>query len=250
MTRKWLLLAALIAALVAIPLAGCTAETTNIAELFRSQVEGIWVSGTGKVTVTPDIATLNLGIEAQETSVAEAQGKASESMDDVRNTLSQNGVADKDIQTRRFSIYQVTRWDQTKQEEVVIGFRVVNMVTAKIRAIDKVGSIIDAVATAGGDLVRISGVVFSVDNPEEYHAEARKKAMDDAKAKAKQLADLAGVTLGHPLYISESAPTTPPIYRAAMPEAVSAPAPAVETSISPGELEITLNVQVAFEIQD
>ena len=60
-------------------------------------------------------------------------------------------------------------------------------VTAKIRNIDKAGGIIDAVAIAGGDLTRIDGISFSVDDPSSYYTEARKLAVADAKAKASSL---------------------------------------------------------------
>ena len=229
-------------------LSGCTKTATpSLGGIFSTQQEGIWVTGTGKVSVVPDIATLRLGIEAQEVSVAEAQSKATEAMNRVMDALDDNGVADKDIQTQRFSIQRVTRWDNVKQEEIVIGYRASNIVTAKIRDLDKVGDIIDAVAKAGGDLTRIDGIAFSVDDPSAYHEEAREKAMADAKAKAKQLANLADVTLGKPTYISESIQIPSPIYpRVAYEEA---PIPAA-APISPGEMEISLTIQVAYAILD
>jgi len=144
---------------------------------LNNQVEGIWVSGTGKVTVTSDIATLQLGIEAQEASVGEAQAKASEAMDKVMTALTDNGVAEKDIQTRYFRIRQRIRWDEEQQQEVVIGYRVTNEVVAKIRDMDKVSTIIDAVVAAGGEYTRINNLSFSVDDPSAYYDEAREKAM-------------------------------------------------------------------------
>jgi len=158
--------------------------------------------------------------------------------------LIDNGVAEKDIQTQYFSIRQITKWDRETEEEVVVGYRVTNMVTAKIREIDKAGAIIDAVAEAGGDLTRIDGISFSVDDPSAYYEEARQKAMADAEAKAEQLAELAGVTLGKPTYISEG--ISYPIYpRDYMYEMAGA---APETPISPGEMEISLTVQVVYAI--
>ena len=135
--------------------------------------------------------------------MAEAQSRAAEAMDNVMTALTKNGVAKNDIQTQRFSIRRVTKWDRVKEEETVIGYRVTNMVTAKIRDIDEAGTIIDAVVEAGGDLTRIDNISFSVDDPSDYYEEARQEAMAEAKAKAKQLAELAGVTLGKPTYISE-----------------------------------------------
>jgi len=247
MKKSWFLVIGLALVLTTVLLGGCTPTTTpTLGGIFSTQQAGIWVTGTGKVTVVPDIATLRLGIEAQEASVAEAQSKATEAMNRVMDALDDNGVVKKDIQTQYFSIQKVTRWDNVKQEEVVIGYRVSNVVTAKIRDIDKAGDIIDAVAEAGGDLTRIDSIAFSVDDPSAYHEEAREKAMAESKDKAKQLANLADVTLGKPTYISESIQAPPPIYPRVMYE--GAPIPAAAPPISPGEMEISLTVQVAYAI--
>ena len=223
----------------------CTAGPTTIGTVdLNTQQEGIWVNGQGEVTVTPDLATLWLGVEAQADTVTEAQSQAVEAMDNVMTALTDNGVDEDDIQTQYFSIDQVTRWDD--DEYVVIGYRVTNMVIAKIRDIDNVGAIIDAVAEAGGDLTRINNIAFSVDDPSEYYEEAREEAMADAKAKAEQLADLAGIELGQPTYISEGNIYPPIVYR----DAGMAPEEGYTTSIGPGEIELTLTVQVAYAIED
>jgi uncharacterized protein YggE len=238
--------------LAIVGLAGCGAGDTILRDIeainISSQQEGIWVTGQGKVTADLDIVTLRLGIEVEEATVAEAQTQAVEAMEKVEAALTDNGVAEKDIQTQSFSIRRVTKWDRVKEEEIVIGYRVTNMVTAKIRDIDKAGAIIDAVAEAGGDLTRIDSISFSIDDPSDYYEEAREKAMADAKAKAEQLAELADVTLGKPTYISESTYVPPVIRGAVYEEAMPAPA-SVETSISPGEMEISLTVQVGYAIQ-
>jgi uncharacterized protein YggE len=249
MKKYWLVAMSLVLVLAVVGFAGCSAGPTTIGTVdINSQQTGIWVNGEGKVTVTPDIATLSLGIEAQATTVAEAQTQAATAMETVMAALAENGVADKDIQTQYFSIYQVTRWDDNRDEQVVIGYRVTNMVTAKIRDIGQAGLIIDAVAAAGGDYTRINNISFSVDDPTPYYKEARQKAMADAKAKAEQLADLAGVKLGQPTYISEGSVSPLVIYRDA---GMVVPAPAESTTpISPGEIELTLNVQVAYAIAD
>jgi len=212
-----------------------------------SQQEGIWVTGEGKMSVTPDIASLNLGVESQEATVAAAQAKAAEAMDKVMTALKNAGIADKDIQTAYFNIYPVTYWDDQTQREVTVGYRVSNTVTAKIRVLDTVGSVIDAVVAAGGDLTRIDSLSFSLDDPTIYNKELREKAMADAKAKAEQLAQLAGVSLGQPTYVTESSYVPSPIYRDVAMGAMPIPAPA-PTPVSPGEMDITLNVQVTYAI--
>ena len=253
MKRKWFLAASLALVLAIGGLVGCSPGTTLQGGIeginISNQQQGIWVTGQGKVTAVPDIITLSVGVESLEASVAMAQSRAAEAMDRVMTALTDNGVAEKDIQTQYFSIRKVTRWDREKEEEVVIGYRVTNTVTAKIRDVDKAGSIIDAVALAGGDLTRINNIGFSIDDPSAYSAyyeEAREMAMADAKAKAEQLAELADVTLDKPIYISESS-WTPPITRDVMAMA-EAPAPAPATPITPGEMEISLNVQVVYAI--
>ncbi len=251
MKKKWLWAIGLALVLPIVGLYGCSvaSPTTIEAVNLGGQQEGIWVTGQGKVTAVPDIATLRLGIEAQEATVSEAQTQAAEAMDEVMTALIDNEVAEKDIQTQYFSIRQVRRWSETRDQEIVVGYRVTNMVTAKIRDIDKVGSIIDAVAVAGGDLTRIDNISFSIDDPSAYFEEARQKAMADAEAKAELLARLAGVSLGKPTYISEGIQIPPPIYPRAVYEEVPIPAPALPP-ISPGEMEISLTLQVAYAILD
>lgn len=251
MKRQYLLAICLFLTLILVGLVACSPDNNNLDEIenlnISSQQQGIWVTGQGEVMAVPDIATLRLGIEAEEESVAEAQVQAAEAMDKVMTALTENGIAKNDIQTQYFSIQRVTKWDRIQEEEVVTGYRVTNMVTAKIRDMDKVGTIVDAVAVAGGDLTRVDSISFSVEDPTDYYEKAREEAVADAKAKANQLADLAGVTLGKPTYISESFYAPPIVSRAGyeMEEAV-----VIETPISPGELEISLSVQVVYSILD
>lgn len=250
--KNWLLAMSLALVVAVVGLAGCGPGTATIESIeginISSQQEGIWVSGTGEVTTVPDIVNLRLGIEATETSVADAQAQAMEAMDAVMAALTDNGVAEKDIQTQYFSIRQVTRWDRDTDEEVVTGYRVTHTVTVKIRAIDKVADIIDAVAEAGGDLTRIDSIAFSIDDPAEYYDEARKEAVADAKAKAEELARLAGVRLGKATYISESTYVPRAYPQVTMEMAIVEEMAPLTTPISPGEVEISLTVQVGYAI--
>jgi uncharacterized protein YggE len=254
MKKFWLAIAGTVLILVVVGLVGCGSEggvtlkgdTSALKISMNSQQEGIWVNGEGKVTAVPDVAILSLGIEAQELTVAEAQAKAAEAMDNVMKALKNAGINEKDIQTQYFNIQKVTRWDNDKQQEIVIGYQVTNTVTAKVRDVTKAGSVIDAVAAAGGDLTRINSIGFTVDDPSPYYEQARVKAVNDAAAKAKKLADTAGVKLGKPTYITESSYIPGPIYRdVAKAEGTT---PSVETPVSPGEMEITANVQIGYTI--
>ena len=246
MKKIWLVIAGIVVLLATVVMVGC-GTAASAGTVNSNQQTGIWVNGQGKVTATPDIATISVGIQSQETTVAAAQSKAQAAMDQVMQALKAQGVAEKDIQTSSFYISQVTQYDNTKQEQNVVGYMVSNTVTVKIRDISKTGTTIDAVANAGGDLTRINGITFSVDDPTNYYNDARAKAIDDAAAKAKQIAAKAGVKLGKITYITENNNFTP-IYQTLDMKSAGAPVPAVSTSVSPGSLDITSTVQIVYAI--
>ncbi|HJX03100.1 MAG TPA: SIMPL domain-containing protein [Dehalococcoidia bacterium] len=215
--------------------------------IWSQQSVGLWVNGEGRVKVTPDVVLLGLGVDVQKPTVAEAQRQAAESMDRVMKELKNKGVADKDIQTQQYSIYPVTRWDDKNNQEILIGYRVSNMVTVKIRKIADAGGIIDAVAAAAGNDVRINSINFSIDDPMPYQKQAREKAVADAMERAKQIASVSGIKLGKVLYVTETgyyAPVVRDYYNAK--SAMGVPAP--ETAISGGELEVSVSVQMVYNI--
>jgi uncharacterized protein len=244
-----LMIAAALALLAPVlALAGCSpvsSTPTNIT--VASQQEGIWVSGQGEVQAVPDVAVLNLGVQAQALTVAEAQAQASKAMDAVMAALKANGIAEKDIQTTGYNIWQQTRWDPDRQTEEVVGYQVSNNVQVKVRKVADAGNVLDAAVAAGGDLIRVQGIYFEVDDPSSYLDEAREKAVADAKARAEQLASLAGVKLGQPTYITESY-YNPVIYRDIEMAKADGGMPAPATPITPGETTITANVQIVYQI--
>ncbi|MBI2908296.1 MAG: SIMPL domain-containing protein [Chloroflexi bacterium] len=254
MSRKFLVVLSLLLALVVATQVGCVTVGRAGAgvgeELLRGFTQtGISVSGEGKVTAAPDVATFTVGIESRAKAVADAQGRAATAMDVVMNSLTGNGVDKKDIRTQVFNIRQDRRVDRNTGVET-IDYVVTNTVTAKLRKIADVGKIIDAAVKAGGELARVQGISFTVDDPTPFVTQAREKAMADAKAKADQLARLSGVTLGKPVSISESGGAVPPPRPLALPAmAEGARAPAPETPISPGEMEIRASVQIRYTIE-
>jgi uncharacterized protein YggE len=256
MKLKTLIVVSLVLPTIVLGLVGCetlsapsspTRAQSTLGATINLQNSGIWVAGEGKVSVVPDIAILSLGVEVQSESVAEAQGYAATVMTSVMDELDRAGVAEKDIRTQQFSIYPIRRWSEKDGREVLIGYRVTNIVTVKVREVEGTGAIIDSVARAGGDYIKVNSISFTVDNPSAYYEEARELAMADAEAKAKQLAELGRVSLGRPTYISESGISVPAVREFYAGAPVPAPA-AIPTPISPGETEISLSVQVAYSI--
>lgn len=245
---KGKLLAAIGATLVLLTagFAGCSLADSGVNAIYSDQDIGIWVSGSGSVMATPDIATLNLGVEAEAKTVAEASAQAATAIDAVMTALAAQGIADEDIQTQYFNINTIRAWIDDEYE--IVGYRVTNSVTAKIRDVETSGAVIDAVVDAGGNYTRINGLSFSIDDPSAYYEQVRAEAMADAIAKAEQLAELGGVTLGDPVYIIEGSISGGYKYVNGS-DAVESPGSVPSTSVSAGELEIQLTVQVVFNIK-
>lgn len=250
MKKIWLTIIGVGLLAVVVFLAGCGSNqvsgTLKLEGSMYGQQDGIWVSGTGKVYAVPDIAELTLGIEAQAATVAEAQAQATAAMNNVVNALKASGVKEEDIQTQYFNITEVTKWNDKEGVPIITGYKVTNTVVAKVKDVAKAGETIDAVVAAGGDYTRINGINFTVEDPNIYYAQAREKAITYAKAKAEQMATLTGVKLGKVTYISESNYMPSSNY---VNTRLEAGAPAIDTtSISPGQLEITTTIQIAYSI--
>ena len=221
----------------------CAEEITVLSP--DQQAPAIDVSGSGTASAAPDVAVLSLGVEAEADSVGEARAQAAEAMDAMLAALKDGGVADEDIQTTRFSVQP--RFDFIEQRQVLRGFAVDNIVSVKIRSIDDTGELIDAALAAGGDLARIEGVRFTIDDPSSLEDEARQEAMAEARRKAKTLAQAAGVDLGRPRSISETGGSIPEQFRAF--DGAFADAELAATPIELGELEVRVSVQVVYELE-
>ena len=124
-----------------------------------------------------------------------------------------------------------------------------NTARIKIRDVDAVGTIIDDAALAGGDATRINGIVFSVEDPKPFITQLRADAVQDAIAKAEHLADLTGVDVGNLVFIGEMDAGTPVARSFAESALTFRDNFQVPTSISGGELELSLNVQAVFSIK-
>ncbi|MBI4289617.1 MAG: SIMPL domain-containing protein [Chloroflexi bacterium] len=256
------------------PANGPVAASQFIVPPVSSQQTGLWVNGEGKATFVPDIAVLTLGIESQDQTVAAAQNKARDAMNRILAALKAKNVADKDIRTTSFNIQAVRQWleplpvpsvPRGKPEstpggfaepgfkpapkEVIVGYRVSNTVSVKIRKIDEAGQIIDAVSEAGGDLTRVNGIGFTMDDFTPLRTQAREKAVKDAVAKGKQMAEAAGIGLGKTIYINESGGFVPQTVQFRSFGVAAAAPSAAPTPISAGEQELNVSVQMVFEIK-
>lgn len=205
------------------------------------------IDGRGEVVGEPDVVILSIGVSVLRDSVEAARDEAARTMDAVLQSLRDNGVQNEEITTTQLSVFP--EFDSRELGESQLrGFRVLNQVAAKIREVAGAGEIIDDAVSAGGDAVIINGVSFTIDDPTPLLAQARELAVSDAQAKAQTLADLAGVTLGRVISISESGGVTRPV-SAFGGDFARAEQLAVPSPISHGQLSVTMSVFLTFELE-
>ena len=268
-----------------------------------SSQKGLWANGYGKVSASPDLALLEVGVRALAPTVADANGEAAEALDRMIEALTAAGLAEADIQTSSLNIRQetdgreVTRCPEaegeteeaaaaapdaevsmenamaaavtamvqgigkpgmgmqdgcyTTYEQVVTGYVVSQQLTAKVRDLDSTGELIDQLVEAGGDLTRINGISFTIEDPTPLLEQAREMAIEDLLDRARQMADAAGVQLGKLEYLSESGASVrearEEFYRAA-PAAMAFDQATASTPIAAGEVTVTANVTGSFGI--
>jgi len=200
----------------------------------------ITAQGIGKVSGTPDVVTISLGVQTTAASAQAALDDNNKLATDTIAALKANGVAPEDLQTSQLSVNP-----SYSDKGQITGYQVTNMVTAKLRDIGKAGAVIDAVGTSAGDAIRVQQLSFSIDDDSAVRAAARTDAVKRAQAQAKQLADAAGVALGPIHSITEVAAPNTPFYPAMDAAAASAP---VAAPIEAGSLELNVTVQVVYEI--
>jgi uncharacterized protein YggE len=205
------------------------------------------VTGTGKVTLTPDIAYVSIGVHTEGKDAAEAVASNTSQAQKVVDALKTFKIDPKDIQTTNFSIYPQQQYDNEGKPQGIT-YVVDNTVYVTLRDITKLGELLDAVVTAGAN--SINSIQFDVADREAATSEARKLAVENAQKQAEELATAAGVKLGQVLSINSSSPTAPvPMYDYKMGVGGAAPAADTAVPVSAGQLIITLDVYMSYEIQ-
>ena len=243
--RKLKLLCLGLSALLVITLIGCDPQIVTPL-LSSPNSRTVHVTGSGSVVGEPDIATLNLGVSVEKASVEEAREAAASAMTAVIESLEVNNVAEKDIQTENFSIHP--QYDYTDNGRVLRGYRVNNTVSAKVRELESLSDIIDDAAAAGGDIVIVNAIQFMIEDATALQTQARALAVKNAEAKAQTLAEASGVTLGKPVTITEISSGGGP--RIAYAEsALAADSARSSTPVQAGELTVTVNVTIVYEIK-
>jgi uncharacterized protein len=227
-------------------------------QAFLTPERQVHVSGTAKVSVSPDVAEISIGVTTARPTALEAVGANNAAMTDLIEAIKKRGIAPKDIQTSRVSIApQYSRPVDARPDALpdltapkVVGYEVSNNVYVTTRDLTRIGELLDAALNAGSN--QLQGIYFRIDDREAVLAGLRTKAFDDAKAKAEVYAKRAGMELGPVAQISEAdagwmpSPGGP----GPGPMVMAAPmAPGPSMPVNPGEQEVSLSVSVSYELK-
>ncbi len=209
----------------------------------------ISVSGQGRVTVAPDIATVTVGVETMQPSLAEAQAEATTKMEAIIQTAKDAGIAADDIVTTNYAVNVIQEYDNNGNPAAISGYRVSNQVELTVRQIDDLGTILESVVAEGANA--IYGIAFSVDDSTAAASQARRQAVEDARQKADELASAAGVEITGILSITESSSSSgpPEPFQIDSASAGSARDASASVPVQTGTNEIQITVQVVYEIR-
>lgn len=220
-------------------LAAC-APTASDSEAVRS----LSVSGTGQVSLTPDIATINIGVRTEADEATDALEENTAQANAISQVLQDLGVLEEDIQTSSFYVYPSERYNSETGETEGTYFVVENTVNITVRDLDSLGEVLSTVVEAGANT--IYGISFDVDDQETAIAEAQELAIQDAYSDAEAIADAAGVELGELISISVSSGSS---YSTSYETSVEVVEEGSSVPISTGLVTITMSCSASFSIQ-
>ncbi|MBF8280366.1 MAG: hypothetical protein HW383_139 [Candidatus Magasanikbacteria bacterium] len=212
--------------------------------LAPAERHNVTISGEGKVTATPNIAYTDIGMVTEGKDVADSQKENSEKMNSLIGGIKAAGVADADIQTSQYNIYPRYSYEAGKSR--IDGYTVSQSVRVKIRDLTKINDILGLAGKYGAN--QVSGVQFTIDDPEMLQAEARAKAVEQAKKKAAMLAGQLGVKFTRIVSFSESFGGGGPMPMYLKAEGVGG-AEFLPPQVEPGSLEVQVQVSITFELQ-
>ncbi|MCX6824990.1 MAG: SIMPL domain-containing protein [candidate division SR1 bacterium] len=210
----------------------------------------ISVMGEGKASVAPDMLVINVSISELATTTELAQSQANDKVSKLKDILKTADIADKDIKTTNVNAYP--EYDRNQTGRKLLGYRAQQSIAINVigdKFAEKGGNIVTQISKIGG--VNVDNTYFDLKDKNTAYAGAREKAFADAKAKAEQLAKAGGVTLGKPVMITDNSYSNVPgpIYYAKGMGAMATPDAAVSNTLSPGETEVTININIMYQIK-
>ena len=202
----------------------------------------ITLNGHGSVDREPDMASVNVGVNVEAETARAAMSEQAEKMNAVFAAVKAAGIADRDMQTSNLSLNPVYDYSRDDSRPRLRGYNAANQITINVRDLDSLGEMLDAIVKAGSN--QINSVQFGIEESMEALDEARMGAITDAQRKAELYAQAAGYRVARIVNISEGGGYQPPMPMAT--RMVSAEASS--TPIARGEVSLTADVNVTFEL--
>lgn len=199
------------------------------------------------VKKAPDMATISAGVVTQARTAKAAMDDNARRMTAAFAALKAAGIAERDMQTSGINLSPQYNY-VANQRPTIKGYEVSNRVTVRIRRLDNIGPVMDALVAQGVN--EINGPNFGLDNPEAELDTARTQAMATAMRRAELYATASGMRVKRVITINESGGYEPPQPRPMMmARAVMADAAAPETPVAPGEVTLSIQLNVQFELE-
>lgn len=194
-------LGSVVLVLVAVALFSYAVMNMKMTENMYPMPMNISVNGEGEVSAIPDIGQFSFSVMAEGAEAAAAQEASATKINDIMAYLKEQGVEEKDIKTENYNMYPKYRYEGAgcmggwcpPGKEIPDGFEVSQTIAVKVRDTAKAGTLIAGVGDKGA--TNISGLTFTVDDETKLKAEARTKAIADAKSKADKVAADLGVEI-------------------------------------------------------
>jgi len=211
--------------------------------LAAQEAAVLTVTGTGQISVAPDMATISVGVEVDAPTAKQALALNKSRMEQVFATLTASGIGKRNIQTSQFSL--LPQWSSRNSSNAnlpkISGYAVTNVVSVRVLKLERLGPVLDALTSAGAN--RIQAVQFTIGNPKPYLDQARKLAVEEALRKAGLYAAAAGLSVGQILSISEGSAARP----GGLPPQIGALIEA--TPIAEGETKLTASVTLRVSLE-
>ncbi len=219
----------------------------NFSTTTQTKGEPFVVQGTGKVTVAPDIAKIDLGIQESGTNLKTVQDSVNKKSQDLTGQIKKLGIAANDIKTISYYVYP--QYDYTAPAQRITGYEVSTSYEVTIRDFTKINELIASATSFGANMAGSINFDLSDNLKKEKLQEARDLAVAEAKTKAEGLAKAAGIALGKIINVTEETPSNirplmlPTAGGGVADKSVSQPA------VQPGTTDINVTVSLAYEVR-
>jgi uncharacterized protein YggE len=202
---------------------------------------GIAAFGAASVKAMPDLVRVRFRINRLEQSPAAAFEAARAAVRAVRGALRSHGIDDAAVERSRLNLKTATAYVDGSQK--FAGYQCEAAFAVEFRALDDVEPLLVDVVAAGAN--EIDGVDFDVVAKRELRAEARRRAVATARAKAELYAEAAGVRVGTVLHIEDVDPEQP---GAARYRSHAEAAATTAQDLAPGHIVVSAAVIVGYAV--